>query len=105
MGPLAPTVASTLGGDCERCGHARFIHSDGEDHACLFNECPCSDGWDNVRAIADRQRAERPIELVARRGGREIVATLAAHVAAQRAARLTSAGWAVELRASGGDVA
>jgi hypothetical protein len=107
-GPLAPSVASSLGGNCERCGHARFIHSEREDHPCLFNECRCSDRWGNVRVIGEAtgvMPGERSIELVARRDGKEIVATLAAQVAAQRAARLTSAGWAVELRASGGDVA
>jgi hypothetical protein len=107
-GPLAPSVASSLGGNCERCGHARFIHSEREDHPCLFNDCQCSDRWRNVRAIggaAVRGSGNRSIELVARRDGKEIVATLAAHVAAQRAARLSSAGWAVELRAGGGDVA
>jgi hypothetical protein len=104
-GPLAPSVASSLGGNCERCGHARFIHSEREDHACLFNECQCSDRWRNVRVIGEATVRERSVELVARRDGKEIVATLATKVAAQRAARLSSAGWAVELHASGGDVA
>jgi hypothetical protein len=62
----------------------------------------------NVRVVGNISAAvsgRTAIELLAHRDADEIVVTLAPHVAAERAARLSSAGWAVELRASEDEVA
>jgi hypothetical protein len=108
---LPTPPVSDIAGMCDRCGHSQFVHSDRDDHPCLYNECFCSDRWTNVTVMPkdpamQGERSRRPTEmhLVASRAGSIIAVTLAPQVAAQRAARLSAAGWEVRLE-HGGDVA
>jgi hypothetical protein len=103
-------VASTAGA-CVRCGHATFVHADVGDRRCLYNECGCSDRWTNVRVLRSEPKVEpvkppRPqsVSLVARRAGSIIAVALTPSVAAERAARLASSGWEVQLDERTGEV-
>ena len=108
--PAPPSVASVAGA-CERCGHARFVHADTGDRACLYNECGCSDRWTNVRVLRSEPKVQRrdppprpdTVSLIARRAGSIIAVALTRSVAAERAERLASSVWEVQLEERAGE--